>query len=67
MTFSRTILDGNIAYDPHFEVRRTCRNWDKINNWARERSVSRPPYFKLRESIDSLQLLNDPDLDLLIV
>ncbi|KAK0648253.1 hypothetical protein B0T16DRAFT_455738 [Cercophora newfieldiana] len=54
LTFTRTTLNGRVAYDPspHFEMRRTCRNWDKINNWARERS-----------------LMNDPNLanDLLIV
>ncbi|KAK0610740.1 hypothetical protein B0T14DRAFT_412240, partial [Immersiella caudata] len=36
MIYDRTLLNGRIAYDPNFEVRRTCRNWDKINNWARE-------------------------------
>ncbi|KAK4450452.1 hypothetical protein QBC34DRAFT_379166 [Podospora aff. communis PSN243] len=47
MTYSMVMLDGRIAYDPHFEVRRTCRNWDKINDWARQRSLLNDPEIDL--------------------
>jgi len=39
MAYSRATWEGKVAYDPHFEVQRTCRNWDKINDWAQKRSV----------------------------
>ena len=67
MGFTPTTWEGKIAYDPQFEVRRTCRDWDRIHAWARERSVNRLHDPKPLALANILQLLNDPDLDLIII
>ena len=39
MNFKATTWNGKPAYDPQFEVNRSCRKWDRINNWALERAL----------------------------